>query len=156
MDTVTIRTATEADIAGLVRSQTGLFAEDAGIRDPMRNANWPRDHGPDAARANLANPDVLVLVAEADGEVVGHLSGGYYPPGEMWTRPRAYLISMFVHPQWRGHDVGTRLVEHFKRWAAERGAVQLRVTAYAANEGAIRFYQRHGFAPLEITFAMPA
>ena len=44
-------------------------------------------------------------------------------------------------------------MERFRAWAADKGAVQLRVTAYTGNEGAIRFYQRHGFAPLESTFA---
>jgi len=43
--------------------------------------------------------------------------------------------------------VGGRLVDAFKTWATEQGAVRLTVTAYAANTDAIRFYQRNGFAP---------
>lgn len=49
---------------------------------------------------------------------------------------------------------GARLVEYFRSWAREKGAVQLRVTAYTANTGAIRFYRRHGFVPLETTLAV--
>ncbi len=49
---------------------------------------------------------------------------------------------------------GSQLVEHFRSWAKEKGAVQLRVTAYTANTDAIRFYQRHGFAALETTLAV--
>ena len=148
-----IRTATEADIDGLVASQTGLFATDAGPNDPLRDQSWPRNHGAEATKANLANPDCLVLVADADGTIAGHLLGGYYPPNDMWTAPRATLISMHVHADWRGHGAGSQFVDRFKQWARDRGAVRLHVTAYAANEGAIRFYRRHGFAPLEITFA---
>lgn len=155
MDAVTIRQATEADIAGLVMSHSGLAAEDGAVRDPIRNANWARDHGAEHTAADLANRDRLVLAAETKGEIVGHLLGGYFPPSDMWVGARAYLISMFVRPEWRGHTVGSRLVGHFTRWATDRGAAELRVTAYAANEGAIRFYQRHGFTPLEMTFAMP-
>ena len=34
----------------------------------------------------------------------------------------------------------------FLAWAADNGAQRATVTAYAANEGAQRFYARHGFA----------
>ncbi|HVV21399.1 MAG TPA: GNAT family N-acetyltransferase, partial [Pseudonocardiaceae bacterium] len=130
----------------------GLAAEDAATRDPFRNPHWARDHGAEHAAADLADRDKLVLAAVAGADVVGHLLGGFSAPSSMWTVPRAFLISMFVRPEWRGTGVGSRLVGQFREWAAERGAEQLRVTAYAANEGAIRFYQRHGFTPLEVTF----
>lgn len=148
-----IRTATEADIDGLLASHAGLFAVDAASHDPIRNANWVAEHGAEHAKADLTDPDRLVLAADADGTIVGHLLGGYYPPSDMWTASRAYLISLHVHADWRGHGIGTGLVGRFKEWARERGAAQLRVTAYAANDGAIRFYQRHGFAPFELTLA---
>jgi GNAT superfamily N-acetyltransferase len=153
MGTVTIRNATESDIDGLVASHAGLSAEDARTRDHLRNPDWPRQHGAEHTKADLVNPDRLVLVAVADGVVVGHLLGGYFPPSDMWIGPRAYLISMFVQPDRRDDGVGSRLVDAFKAWAKERGAAQLRVTAYTANDGAVRFYQRHGFSPLELTFA---
>jgi GNAT superfamily N-acetyltransferase len=101
----------------------------------------------------MANPDVLVLLAEHGGSVIGHLTGGFYPASAMWTQPRAQLISMHVMAAWRGQQVGAQLVESFRLWAREKGAVQLRVTAYTANTGAVRFYERHGFAPLETTLA---
>src|SRR5579872_5986680 len=93
---------------------------------------------------NIANPDILVLLAERDGSVIGHLTGGLYAASAMWTRPRAVLISMHVMAAWRGQHVGAQLVDYFRSWAKEKGAVQLRVTAYTANTGAIRFYQRQG------------
>jgi hypothetical protein len=114
MQRVTVRRATVADIDGLVTSITGLFAEDS-VRDKLRNPGWPQTHAADDEAENMANPDVLVLLAELDGSVIGHLTGGFYAASAMWTGPRAYLT---------------------------------------ANAGAIRFYQRHGFAPLETTLAI--
>ena len=152
MQGVTVRKATVADIDGLVASVAGLFAEDSP-RDELRNPDWPQAHAAHAEAENIANPDVLVLLAEGDGSVIGHLTGGFYPASAMWTGPRAVLISMHVMAAWRGQHVGAQLVEYFRSWAREKGAVQLRVTAYTANTGAIRFYQRHGFAPLETTLA---
>jgi GNAT superfamily N-acetyltransferase len=153
MQGVIVRRATVADIHGLVASITALFAEDS-VRDELRNPGWPTAHAADDETQNMANPDVLVLLAELDGSVIGHLTGGFHAASAMWTRPRAHLISMHVMAAWRGQHVGAQLVEYFRSWAREKGAVQLRVTAYSANTGAIRFYQRHGFAPLETTLAV--
>jgi GNAT superfamily N-acetyltransferase len=151
---VSVREAAVTDLDSLVACGTGLFAEDGAVRDALRNADWPRLHGAEQYAKNITEPNMLVLVGERDGRVVGHLTGGFSDISPMWNAPRATLISMYVMPPWRGQDVGGQLVEHFKSWAKDKGAVQLRVTAYAANEGAIRFYRRHGFAPLEDTFAL--
>jgi GNAT superfamily N-acetyltransferase len=152
--TVSVREAIATDLEGLVACGAGLFAEDGAVRDVLRNADWPRLHGADQYAKNIADPDMLVLVGDCDGSVVGHLTGGFSAASPLWKAPRAYLISMYVMPPWRGQCVGALLVDQFKSWATDKGAVQLRVTAYAANEGAIRFYQRHGFAQLESTFAL--
>ena len=153
MQGVTVREATVADIDGLVASITGLFAEDS-VRDRLRNPGWPQAYAAHDETGNLANPDVLTLLAERDGSVIGHLTGGYYAASAMWTKPRAVLISMHVMAGYRGQHVGAQLVEYFRSWAKEKGAVQLRVTAYTANTGAIGFYHRQGFAPLETTLAV--
>ena len=72
MQGVTLRRATVADIDGLVASITGLFAEDS-VRDRLRNPAWPQAHAADDETENLAHPDMLVLLAERDGFVIGHL-----------------------------------------------------------------------------------
>jgi GNAT superfamily N-acetyltransferase len=63
----------------------------------------------------------------------------------------AVLESIRVLPEARGRGVGSRLVEAFFAWATQRGAVRAGVTAYTANEGAQRFYARHGFVPASVT-----
>ena len=55
---------------------------------------------------------------------------------------------------WRSQGIGSQLVDRFKAWANTRGVAQLRVSAYTANEAAIRFYRRHGFVPLDTTLAL--
>jgi GNAT superfamily N-acetyltransferase len=154
MNNVEIRLANIGDLEGLVASSNGLVAEDGAAHDRLRSVDWPRLHGAKWCTDNLANPDRLVLVAVADQAVVGHLLGAYAGPSAMWVAPRADLVSMHVMSDWRGRGLGSRLVEGFVSWARSRGASQLRVTAYTPNEGAVRFYLRHGFAPLETTFAV--
>ena len=48
----------------------------------------------------------------------------------------------------------TTLADPFKDWAVSQDAQRLTVTAYAANSGAIRFYQRNGFAPKSVELEM--
>ena len=150
---VRIRRAVMDDLEGLIAGSAGLSAEDGALCDPLRNPGWAQAHGARSYAENLANRDMVVLVADHGGSVVGHLLGAYHGPSDMWLDARAYLIGMYVQPPWRGQRVGSRLVAEFAAWADGRGASQLRVTAYAANEHAIRFYARHGFVPLESTFA---
>lgn len=153
-DDVLIREGTTADIAGLVASNAALFAVDAAARDPLRNPDWPPLHAAEHVASTLADPAMLVLAAEAGGAVVGHLTGALLAVSPMWTAPRAELFSMHVMAPWRGQGIGSRLVGRFRDWAQDRGVVQLRVSAYTANEGALRFYQRHGFTPLDTTLTL--
>lgn len=142
-----IRKAVPADIEGLVACSTGLFAEDAGTRDPTLSQDWPRLHAADSYRAHLGDGSKLVLVADAGGAVVGHLTGSLGEASDIRPIRVATLVSMYVMPPHRNEGVGARLVAAFREWAASAAADRLAVSAYAANEGAIRFYQRHGFAP---------
>jgi GNAT superfamily N-acetyltransferase len=142
-----IRKAVAADIDGLVACSTGLFAEDAGTRDPTLSQDWPRLHAADSFRAQFGDDSKLVLVADADGAVVGHLTGSLGEASDIRPIRVATLMSMYVMPSHRDAGVGARLVAAFREWAAAAGADRLAVSAYAANEGAIRFYQRNGFVP---------
>ncbi|GAA0316502.1 GNAT family N-acetyltransferase [Streptomyces turgidiscabies] len=148
--TITVRPARADDLPGLVASSTGLFAEDAGTRDPGVDANWPREHAAASFAAALDDPARLVLTAEHAGTVVGHLMGSLTEPTAMRPVKAATLMSVYVRPEHRGSGAGARLVEAFVRWAAEQGAEHAEVNAYAANTAAIRFYERGGFAPQSV------
>ena len=145
---IEVRRATDDDIDGFAASSAALFAEDGAARDPLRNREWPSTHGRQWCAALVADPNALVLVAVADEEVVGHLVGAFAAPSAMWAAPYAALVSMFMRSGWRDQGGGGRLVESFQEWAQRRGAVRVNVTAYVANDGALRFYRRKGFVAL--------
>jgi GNAT superfamily N-acetyltransferase len=153
MREVSIRHGTLDDVEAFAASSARLFAEDAGTHDPLRSQDWPRTHGAQWAEKCLGDPSMVVLLAWDGADVVGHLLGVAGQPSPMWTAGRAELVSMYVAPAWRGRKVGSRMVDEFVTWARDRGAARLLVTAYAANDGAIRFYRRHGFTPLSVTLA---
>lgn len=152
--TATVRPARADDIPGLVASSTGLFAEDAGTRDPSVDADWPRAHAAASFAAALEDPARLVLVVEYAGEVVGHLMGSLVEPTAVRPVKAATLTSVYVRPARRSSGAGARMVEAFVRWAGDQGAGHAEVTAYAANADAIRFYERNGFAPQAVTLRL--
>ena len=85
--------------------------------------------------------------SDLPGGVVGGLMGAY-PELTPHDRTRvARLNSLWVHPSQRSSGLGARLVEEFLAWARERGARYAEVSAYTTNQGAVRFYERQGFAP---------
>jgi GNAT superfamily N-acetyltransferase len=142
-----IRKAVPDDIEGLVACSTGLFAEDAGTRDPTLSQDWPRLHAADSYRAAFDDELKLVLVADDGGSVVGHLLGSLGEASDIRPIRVATLVSMYVMPTHRSAGAGAKLVAAFREWAGAAGADRLAVSAYAANDGAIRFYQRQGFLP---------
>jgi GNAT superfamily N-acetyltransferase len=147
-----IRRAGAGDVDALLTISSALFAEDAGTHDPeVMNTDWPQQHGRASFEALVDDPDRVGLLAEIRGELVGGLMGSL-PELTPFVRLReARLNSLWVMPDHRGAGVGVPLVDAFLDWARERGAPYAIVTAYAANTGAQRFYERRGFSPHTVT-----
>jgi len=153
MTTVAVNVVTQDDLDPLLESVGWLFREDAGRHDVgVTDTGWPAKHGLAYYSGLVNDPSCLLTLArDADRKVIGHLVGKLSGPGELLLSRIAVLESMRVVPEARGAGVGSALVRHFFAWAGERGAVQANVTAYAANEAALRFYARHGFSPHSVT-----
>ena len=62
------------------------------------------------------------------------------------SRRDTWLMQLYVAPDWTGHGIGTRLLELI---AAESPTIEL--WAFQRNARARRFYERHGFTPVEFT-----
>ncbi|MFE0465352.1 GNAT family N-acetyltransferase [Kitasatospora sp. NPDC058965] len=90
----------------------------------------------ESARTDPAGWFCRVVRPEPGGEVLGFLCGAV---GE-----RLSLGPMYLLRRAQGRGTGDRLMAEFLDWAAGR-PIALWVTEY--NSRAIRFYERHGFAP---------
>jgi GNAT superfamily N-acetyltransferase len=145
--TIRIDTATTDDIPDILASADALVAADAGVHDAAAtNLGWAAETGIAYCTSLLAHDGNLVLLARDGDELVGHLVGRLRGPGGVHPIRVADLESIHVYPAHRGHGVGKQLMTAFLAWAAGMGAQRATVTAYAANDGARRFYARHGFA----------
>jgi GNAT superfamily N-acetyltransferase len=151
MPPVTVLAVTSDDIDDLVTSVAGLFREDAGQRDPTVDLSWPARHGAEYYTAMISNPACLLVLARDGHHVIGHLAGRLNRPSSIQTEAVAVLESMRVAPESRRAGAGSLLVQYFFTWARDLGAHQASVTAYAANDVAQRFYERHGFTPKSVT-----
>lgn len=91
-----------------------------------------------------AGPDVLRLVAEVDGAVVGLIEAGMRRD-EHNGFAGTYVNELAVAERWRGRGIGTRLLAEAERWARDHGAMGMALDTLATNEGARRLYERLGF-----------
>jgi GNAT superfamily N-acetyltransferase len=97
--------------------------------------------------AILDREDMVTLVAELDGTVVGwiHMFGCE----RIESEPSAEIGGLVVANGHRGAGVGAQLVAAGERWALGRGYGVVRVRSNVLRESAHRFYQREGYGPVK-------
>ena len=92
----------------------------------------------------LVPPTGLFVVAVSDGEPVA--CGGLHTIGPLLDGQRAgELKRMWVHDDWRGAGLGSRLLRYLEDQARERGHRIVRLDTNAALTEAIGMYQRAGY-----------
>ncbi|GAA3765114.1 hypothetical protein GCM10022402_48060 [Salinactinospora qingdaonensis] len=102
----------------------------------------------------LAEPDTLAVLAERDGAGVGYAMVTIHQAQRgSWERGErvAVVQTLCVHPQARGTDVGSGLLEEIRRQVGAMGVRDLELAAVATNSDAIRFYEEEGFRPFVTT-----
>jgi GNAT superfamily N-acetyltransferase len=82
---------------------------------------------------------------------IGHLAARLHQADTLRPVRTAELESMYVLADARDRGAGGELVGRFLERARGRGAQRVAVTAYAANDRAMRFYRRCGIAPKSLT-----
>ena len=138
---VTVRDAAAADAAAVAaigqvafpRTYGGLFHP--AIVAAVVEQTYTREAVERSIRASEADPDAHFLVAERGGEVVGY--------ADYTARPDPELHRIYVDPAATGGGIGGVLLAELHRRLPPGASYVVMVAA--ANTGAIRFYERHGF-----------
>ncbi|NHA66668.1 GNAT family N-acetyltransferase [Phycicoccus sp. CMS6Z-2] len=118
------------------------------------------DTGPDpvdvlAARFARILPldPVLALVAEDAGPDGAAEAVGFalltLRPAIWFDGPVAQLEELYVVPGRRGGGIGSALLARARSAVADRGAPELHIPVDEPDDGARRFYERHGFVNVE-------
>jgi ribosomal protein S18 acetylase RimI-like enzyme len=117
--------------------------------DPKRfiQASPQTEHGyASFLGTQLDSPNIIVLVAERDGEVLGYTYAGVEGYDYMSLRgPAGVLYDIVVDPAHRGHGVGRTLLEATLAALGARGVARVVLSTAERNEPAQRLFARAGF-----------
>lgn len=86
-----------------------------------------------------------VLVADAEGDVVGVCQVIVFPHFQNTGGWCCELESVHVREDWRGQGVGAQLLAAAETIARERGCYRVQLTSRHVRLDAHRFYESHGF-----------
>ena len=145
---IAIRPATPADLSAIGRLGALLVRTHHDF-DPERFiAATPQTERAYASflGTQLEEPNVVVLVAERDGEVLGYTYSGVEGHDYMSLRgPAGVLYDIVVDPAHRGRGVGRMLLDAALAALKARGAPRVVLSTAERNESAQRLFARAGF-----------
>lgn len=131
---IIIRLATEADLQAVF-----------GLMEAFGYPDLSLTRLDEIYRELLKDPSVSIVLAEAEGAVIGLAT--------VCTRPQLRLTAnlvtideLAVAPEWRGREIGKALLDHAKEIASRAGCRRLELLTNRARESYRRgFYIKNGF-----------
>ncbi|KTG27508.1 GNAT family N-acetyltransferase [Haloferax profundi] len=136
---VTIRMAQNVDLESLVEAihevaDEGRYIEAETVADVL-------DHEEVVLRHNEVSSR-MVFVGTVEEELAGwvHLD---LPEAEKLSHTA--VLTVGTRPEYRGHGIGSRLLEQGVEWARDHGFEKLYNSVPATNETAIEFLEGHGW-----------
>jgi len=123
-----IRSAISADIAAVL----AMWEEGAAVASVSDSV--------EGIAALLARDPEALLVAEADGAIIGSVVVG-------WDGWRGQLYRLAVLPAWRRRGVATALVRAAEGRLASLGAKKAAAIVIAGHDHAAAFWSAMGYAP---------
>ncbi len=147
MSPITVRPTVERDAEAIATIYNqGIEDRIATLETDLRTAEERR--GWMAARG----PRHPVIVAEADGRVIGWGSLNSYNPRAAYQHVADF--SVYVERGWRGKGVGRRLLGRLIELARAIGYHKMMLAAFPFNESGMALYERMGFVRIGICHEM--
>lgn len=142
MNTIIIRSASHNDMEKLLSFEQELINAERSF-DLTLNKSGVKYYDIDKM---MSSPDIELLVAELDGEVIG---SGYAridnaKPYFKYAQ-YGYLGFMYVDPKFRGRGIVHKIIERLTEWTTSKEITELRLEVYQTNESAIKAYEKLGF-----------
>ena len=143
-----VRRATSADLPKIGRLGALLIAEhhefDSRRFLPTRQRT-PADYGKFMS-SQLEDPDIAVLVADDNGDVIGYAYAAVEGYDYMALRgPAGVLHDVIVDPVHRGRGVGRLLLDAALGFFRSRGVPRVVLSTAEQNEAAQRLFASMGF-----------
>lgn len=152
-----IRRATVSDIPDISR----LLVQVCNVHQAIRPDIFRRDgvkYTQSDLTALLADESRPVWCAVEDDRFLGYCFCQWreYRDSTVSTdRQELYIDDLCVDESARGTGVATALFRHVQEYARSMGCAFLTLNVWCGNDGAMRFYEKVGLRPRNITMEMP-
>ncbi|MDQ3879515.1 MAG: GNAT family N-acetyltransferase [Chloroflexota bacterium] len=136
----TVRHARPSDARPLARLFAAVRSEGRWMATPPDARSDPREayYLGEMIRAGVS----LVVVAEADGAVVGNVMVTREPGG---MQDHLGVLSICVDRAWRDNGLGGALIEAALAWSRVNGLQKVALSVFSDNDRAVAVYERAGF-----------
>jgi ribosomal protein S18 acetylase RimI-like enzyme len=144
-----LRPATPDDAPALSRLGTDSFVVKFGHLYSAENlANFlAGSHSEAKVAKEIADPALRIMLAEADGKLLGFcklvMACGW--PDHARGSAVIELKQLYTDPDATGQGIGAALMDWALAEAARFGADEIQLSVYSDNPGAQKFYARYGF-----------
>ena len=152
MDNLTIRRAASSDAEEIVELRL-LLQEHAEKSNPLiwRTTEEGKRLLKQKVENDLADSNIHVLLAEADGEIIGYVQGEVTSRSEYMPRTVGQISLMYVVKQSRRKGVGRRLMKELCKFFDSNKAEDLTVRYIIGNKEAEGFWRKLGFESIIMT-----
>lgn len=141
MTTLLMRRATLADVPAIVAM---LFDDDLGRQRETVGETLDRVYVA-AFEAIDADPNQRLIVAEADGRIVGTMQLSYLPGIQFRGGWRQQVEAVRIASDLRGQGLGEQMMAWAIGQAKQRGCMLVQLSSHISRTAAHRFYKRLGF-----------
>ncbi|HEY8550777.1 MAG TPA: GNAT family N-acetyltransferase [Vicinamibacterales bacterium] len=147
--TFTVRPANAADAAPLSQFAAAIFERTFAPQNRPEDmaAYLSANFSPPKQAAEIADPDAITLLVEAEGALIGyaHLRRGE-APGLVQGPDPFELVRFYIAREWQGRGVAHALMEKALARVAAAGGRTVWLGVWEQNPRAIAFYRKWGFA----------
>jgi ribosomal protein S18 acetylase RimI-like enzyme len=148
MAQVNIRRAKLADLESVLDLWAEMMAFHAQLDARFRPTPDGHEHFASILQDWMSDDRCHVLVAEADGQLVGYIIGRLSENAPVLQPPLyGHVSDICMAPAWRRKGIARRLFASLRNWLEQQGATTVQLHVAAQNPIAQAFWRRMGFWP---------
>ncbi len=151
-----IRQATIEDLKSVQELNSMLFKKEIQDYGEDFDDSWGfSEDGTEYISQWIQGENCLTLVAEENGKIIGYLAAEIRDlPAWRKQSKSAEIVEIFVLTEFRGHGIGSQLVEKCLLWCRKKGVQKVKLEASAGNADGIRFYKKFGLKEKEVVLEL--
>ena len=150
---MTIRLAEIRDIPGIINLLYQVGGVHHDIRPDLFRGNATK-YTPEHLEDLLPDMDCPIFIYDEDGDVAGYCFcqiRRYENCCVLTDRIELYIDDLCVDEKHRGRGIATALYTHVCNYAKSIGCSYVTLNVWCGNEGAMKFYEKAGMTPRNIT-----